>query len=107
MTRATIQRYLPASKLDVIGEAEPGRGDACPEKALRSQCALWMPIGDTSRRKVLRYQQTARNVLNRGGTLVTRPPRNDSTRGRWKPPVLQDVSPLNVRFGSKADITPS
>jgi hypothetical protein len=25
-----------------------------------------MPIGDTSRRKVLRYQQTARNVLNRG-----------------------------------------
>jgi hypothetical protein len=32
-----------------------------------SQCALWMPIGDTSRRKILRYQQTARNVLNRGG----------------------------------------
>src|SRR6516162_9804272 len=26
-----------------------------------------MPIGDTSRRKVLGYQQTARNVLNRGG----------------------------------------
>ena len=31
-----------------------------------SQCALWMPIGDTSRRKILRYQQTARNVLKRG-----------------------------------------
>jgi hypothetical protein len=50
-----------ASKRGVIGEGEDGRGDTCPEKALSSQCALWMPIGDTSLRKVLRYQQTARN----------------------------------------------
>ena len=45
----------------------PGNGDTCSEKAFSSQRALSAPLGDTSRRKVLRYQQTARNVLNRTG----------------------------------------
>jgi hypothetical protein len=27
---------------------EHGRGDTCPEKALSSQCTLWMPIGHFS-----------------------------------------------------------
>src|SRR5258706_2343893 len=49
---------------------EHGRGDTCPEKALSSQCALWMPIGDTSRRKALRHQRTAWTVLDRGGVLA-------------------------------------
>jgi len=41
-------------------------GDTRPEKAFSSQCVLYVPIGDTSRQKGLRYQQTARPVLNRG-----------------------------------------
>ncbi len=48
---------------------EHGRGDTCPEKALSSQCTLWMPIGDTSRRKAPRHQRTAWTVLNRDEAL--------------------------------------
>src|SRR5262249_2385665 len=36
------------------------------EKAFVSQCAPEAPIGVTFRQKVLRYQRTARSVLNRG-----------------------------------------
>jgi hypothetical protein len=46
-------------------------GATCSGKAFVSQCAPGMPIGATSRQKVLQYQQTARNVLNRGGVLPT------------------------------------
>jgi hypothetical protein len=54
-------------------------GDTRPEKAFSSQCALQVPIGDTSRQKTLRYQQTARPVLNRArmrpvsGTVAAEP----------------------------------
>jgi hypothetical protein len=40
-------------------------GDTCPEKAFSSQRALPTPIGDTSQRKTLLRQRTARTVLNR------------------------------------------
>ena len=42
------------------------RGATCSGKAFVSQCAPEIPIGATSRQKVLRYQQMARSVLNRG-----------------------------------------
>ena len=41
-------------------------GATCSGKAFVSQCAPEIPIGATSRQKVLRYQQMARSVLNRG-----------------------------------------
>jgi hypothetical protein len=41
-------------------------GDTCPEKAFSSQRALPTPIGDTSQRKTLLRQRTARTVLKRG-----------------------------------------
>ena len=52
--------------------ASMARGDTCSGKAFVSQCATETPCGDTSRRKVLRYQQTARSVLNRGGKALSR-----------------------------------
>src|SRR5262249_13540681 len=41
-------------------------GDTYPEKAFSSQRPLPTPIGDTSQRKALLRQRTARTVLNRG-----------------------------------------
>ena len=51
----------------------PGRTRACAvvtlaaEKRLFGKCVAGTPSGDTFRQKVLRYHQTARSVLNRGG----------------------------------------
>jgi len=46
-------------------------GATCSGKAFVSQCAPGMPIGATFQQKVLRYQQTARSVLNRGGKFLS------------------------------------
>src|SRR5262249_33682837 len=42
-------------------------GATCSGKAFVSQCAPEIPIGATSRQKVLRYQRTAHFVLNQAG----------------------------------------
>src|SRR5262249_27193708 len=49
-------------------------GATCSGKAFGSQWAPEGPIGATSRKKVLKYQQTAKSVLNRGGGAADPPP---------------------------------
>ena len=49
------------------GGPESCGGVTRSEKALVSQCALRAPIGVPFRQKALRYQRTARSVLNRAG----------------------------------------
>src|SRR5262249_39097675 len=94
-------------------KASMAGGDTCSGKAFVSQCATETPCGDTSRQKALRYQQTARSVLNRGGALptpscaVTYDSTNDTVGDRCTAGFQSLPFALKTNMGEFASISPA